>query len=159
MYRFVEWENLTKTGNDIATEFINLAKLNSIDAKIIEDRRDRIPQYRTAMNINMSVEYITKRIKNYLIPKYKKISNLYPDILPSIDKNKNYEYSNIECVVNIIVNNQIYSIQIKNKNFQTFADIRLYVIEEIEKKYNIKLDHINNYETYISGKYNRKIDI
>lgn len=158
MYRYVDWEQLTKTGNDIATEFINLGKLNSIDAKIIEDRRDRIPQYRTAINIGLSVEYITKRIKNFLIPKYKKVSNLYPDILPSIDRTKNYEYSNIECVVNIIVNNQIYSVYIKNMSFQTFADIRLYIIEEIEKKYNIELDQIKNYTTYVSGIYNRKID-
>lgn len=156
MYKLFEWETITITGNDVATEFIRLANLNSIDATIVENRRDRIPQYKTAMNIGLSVEYITKRIKNYLLPKYKQISNLYPEILPSVDKAKNYEYKNINCIVSIIVNNQIFSVNIINKNFITFADIRLYVIEELEKKYSLQLDNIEHYNCYISGNFEKK---
>lgn len=156
MYRLVNWEDITKTGEDVATEFIKLANLNSIDATIIENRRDRVPQYRTAMNINMSVEYITKRIKNYLIPKYKQTSNLYPDILPSLEKKKNYQYNHIDCIVNIVFDNVSYFVEITDKSFFTFADIRLYIIEKLEKKYKIKLDEITDYKCFVNGKYNRK---
>lgn len=156
MYRYVEWENLTKTGNDVAEEFIRLAKLNSIDAKIIEDRRDNIPQYRTAMDIDRSKEYITKRIKNYIMPKYKKISELYPDILPLMETEKDNKYINIVALVSVETEDGIFSIKIQNKDFLSFADIRLYIIEKIEEKYGIKLDEIGDYETFISGGYHFK---
>lgn len=153
MYKYVEWENLTSTGNDIADEFIRLAKLNSIDSKIIEDRRDLIPQYRTAMNIGKSKEYITKRIKSYLIPKYDEISKQFPDILPSLNNGENNPYKSVCVIVSIETKNKIYSIKIQNKDFYSFKHIRLYVIEKIEEKYGIKLDEIGDYETYISGGY------
>lgn len=153
MYKYVEWENLTSTGNDIAEEFIRLGKLNSIDSKIIRDRRDNIPQYRTAMYIDRSKEYITKRIKQHLIPKYEKISQLYPNILPLIDVNKKNKYENVQAMVSIETNDKIYSIKINNESFLSFEFIRLYIIEKIEEKYGIKLDEIGNYETHISGGY------
>lgn len=153
MYKYVEWENLTSTGNDVADEFIRLAKLNSIDSKIIEDRRDLIPQYRTAMDIGKSKEYITKRIKSYLIPKYDEISKKYPDILPPLNNGENNSYISVHSIVNIETKNNMYSIKIQNKDFYSFKHIRLYIIERIEEKYGIKLDEIGDYETYISGGY------
>lgn len=156
MYKYVNWENITPTGNDVADEFIRLAKLNSIDSKIIEDRRDLIPQYRTAMDIDKSKEYITKRIKNYLIPKYDEVSKQFPDILPSLNNGENNSYKSVQVIVSIETKNKIYSIKIQNKDFYSFKYIRLYVIEKIEEKYGIKLDEIGDYETYISGGYHFK---
>lgn len=153
MYKYVEWESITITGNDVADEFIRLANLNSIDSKIISDRRDLIPQYRTAMDIDKSKEYITKRIKKYLIPKYDEVSKKFPKILPPLNDGNNNCYKCVQAIVSIETKDDIYSIKIQNKEFFSFKHIRLYIIEKIEEKYGIKLDEIGDYETYISGGY------
>lgn len=155
MKKLVNWESITKTGNDVATEFIELADLDSIDSCIIEDRMNRIPQFVTAMKIEKSVEFITKRIKNYLIPTYIECQKQFPDILPEIGKGIKYEYKNIECVVSIIDNDVVYTVQICGMDFRTFADIRLYVIDQINEKYGINLTDLKEYKAIVTGNYCR----
>lgn len=153
MYRLVDWNRITKTGLDVAEEFIKLAKLNDIDAKIIRDRRDFIPQHVTARKIDRSKEFITKRIKTFLMPKYEEICVIYKGRLPDINEKVKCTYQNVCAIVSIETKNNIYSIKIQNMDFVSFKHIRLYIMEKIEEKYGIALDEIGDYETYISGGY------
>ena len=154
MYNYVNWNQITSTQKDVATEFIRLANLNKIDAKIILDRKNEIVQYATAESINRSKEYITKRIKDYLMPLYVKISEEYPDIFPSMNLNKDCSYKNVETIVNMEIDNTLHSVSLKRENFLDFADIRLSIIEKFQKKYGIEMEKTGPTKIYLSGTYN-----
>lgn len=154
MYNYVDWNEITSTGNDVATEFIRLGRLNQSDAKIIEDRKNEIVQYATAEAIQKSTEYITKRIKNKLIPLYLKACELYPDILPEPNMNKDCSYKHAQAIVNIKMNDTLYSVSLKRENFLDFADIRLNIIEKFQKKYSIEMEKTGKIKVYLSGTYN-----
>lgn len=154
MYNYVDWNQITNTGKDVATEFIRLAKLNKIDSKIILDRKNEVVQYATAEAIQKSTEYITKRIKNKLIPLYIKTCEAFPNILPEVNIEKDCSYKNTEAIVNIKIDNTLYSVSLKRENFLDFADIRLTIIEKLQKKYNIEIEKTGHIKVYLSGTYN-----
>ena len=151
MINLVNWNALSKKGNDIATEFINLANLNEIDAKIIIDRKNKRTQRATSQTINKSVEWITKRIKTFLIPKYKEVSKIYPDILPLIETG----YTNVNAIVTIEYNDQTYSVSLQNDNKLTFDEIHDEVVEKIKEKYDLDVNTFSKYTVFVGGSYTR----
>lgn len=165
MKKYVNWNFITSSGNDVATDFIRLANLDNEEAKIILDRKNRRKtQYATAMEIGCSPRHITNKV-NELIEKYKETQKIYPDILPALNNSaemkkfkKNCEYKNISAIVNIESKDNIYSIKIVDEFFPTFMEIRLYIIDKLQEKYNILIDDLvkYGYQTYVSGNYFRK---
>jgi DNA-binding CsgD family transcriptional regulator len=149
MIRLVNWDEVVD-GKDIAEWFIELGHLNETDARIIRGRRDGKYQYEVASDANISVDTVKYR-GNKLMQKYKRLSKSYPDIL----KMKK-EYENVSAAVSLITKTgEVYSVAFDSENFDTFANIREYVMKEIEKKYNIKIEEIGEYKTCIGGSYTR----
>lgn len=150
MIKLVDWDKVID-GKDIAEWFIELGHLNDVDASIIRGRRDGKYQYEVASDANISVDTVKYR-GNKLMQKYKRLSRSYPNIL-KIKK----EYETVSAAVSLITTTgEVYSVAFDNKNFDTFADIREYVMKQIEKKYKIKIEEIGEYRTCIGGSYIRQ---
>lgn len=149
MIKIVNW-NQKINDIDRAEWFIKLGKLDTIDSAIIRGRRDRKYQFEVASEVNVSTETVKDRTKK-LIKKYKKLMKEYPDIL-TIDK----EYEEVCAIVNLITKNKIYTISFNNSEFDSFSDIRIKVMKEIEKQYKIKIEDISEYKVIVSGSYNYK---
>lgn len=150
MVRLVDW-TITNDGTPIVEEFIRLAKLDEIDSQIMRDRAaGNITQLATANKIDRSVEFITKRLKEYLIPKYKEISMKYSHILPIIRENN---YFGVNAVINIETEGSSFSVSLQNRNFETFEEIRLEIIKEIKEKYNVDLNELEFYKVFVGGTY------
>lgn len=149
MKKYVNWQDVIGE-KDIAEWFIELGKLDEIDAAIIRGRRDKRFQFEVASDVNVSIDTVKNRTAK-LIKTYKKLSKKYPDIFKT-----NKEYQNVTAAVSLITSkHDIYSVYVDMENFDSFDDIRTYVIKEIERRYKIKVDDLKEYKTVIGGTYYR----